>query len=92
MGAIERVRQENSSVFVIACCDDDPDIMRRLFDLKVNAVCPYDQKEKAVETLSKEFSRIKRTLTIENGLRSKLQRLEKIENGSTLEPSRSFVS
>lgn len=85
---IERIRDYDENANIVVCCDDDPGIMRKLFNLGVSSVCQYGHDD---EVLSRELKQTVRSKRIHNRLMSKLERLEQM-NGSEKQLSRSLVS
>lgn len=88
MQMIERIRDYDEHANIVACCDDDPGIMRKLFNLDVSSVCLYGHDD---ELLSRKLKQTIRSKSINDRLMSKLKRLEKM-NGSEKQLSRSLVS
>lgn len=84
---IERIRKQRGNACIIACCNEHPKHLRKLFDLRVNEICFYN--EDPMNAITKEVESLLNTIRIKNGLQRKLKRLEEIENGSVLDPSRS---
>lgn len=89
LAVIEKIRKKLENVSIVVCCDDDPGIMRQLFDLDVKAVCQYGHDN---QRLADELKKTIKRKEISDGLKAKLDRLEGIKNGSTGKPSRLFVT